>query len=854
MEDYTTVSGVSIIGCPVIGIQSAGYNAGRQVEGVQINNVSITSELYPPEEDNVISDNDIYWNNFNYAGIRLNAKNSQIRGADVKLHLLNHGATGIAVTGSGSVTRSSVRVSSVAGDAIGMNAKGWAVLRNQVAVESQSGSAEGVGYVATTSSGQTILTLTGNYITIESGTDVYGLRVQTEVDSCTMDLINNQITISGVTGSAYGIDLDIRNSDCTANISNDSHHTISVSTTGDAYGIRSEAFETGFSLDIQSIISATAGDGAAYGINSFNAEDCNINIYSDDYLTTCTAKSTNESAYGIYIAATTPAESSIIISGVKILPTGGGSAYGIHTSEADVESLTIEKNAITVNTTISGDLYGINAAIAPVCNVTGNGVIVESSKGSAWGIYLTGDQISPLTLIDNTISLAFQNGQQIEENAYGIVIHDTNDDPNEYPSTTITNSTISIKMGGVEAIGIQITQGANSDITIASTKLQMICAGDTTGIQITPGTNSQITIDDIQKFGVNSTVGSAYGINVLDDAGGTISLFQVTPGVVNESAYINGYNEVCGIKIDDSISVTKLVIDNAAFAIETNFIGHSDAASGYGIRVPVPTDTDSYIANTTISIGQTAGRSFNACYGMQLTCNQDKSSIILQNNTLAAGYSRIGCYGIEFNNDAYADCSLSTSGATYFDIGRNNEWSKGNMYGLHVNNAGSNFTLNAAGLSILDGFSIKAYSGSTYFVGIDNTGVNASLNVTGANVVGAASGYATDPHWVYINADGSDQSINVSNCSFKYASSLPAKDYIPFTIVNGTSATITSCVIQNNRSDCGGKNTTACIPSSFTNNHPDYIAPLCWSNNGQLNYVLELTDAWSVSSSCLSGN
>ncbi len=27
---------------------------------------ALTSELYPPEEDNVISDNDIYWNNFNY--------------------------------------------------------------------------------------------------------------------------------------------------------------------------------------------------------------------------------------------------------------------------------------------------------------------------------------------------------------------------------------------------------------------------------------------------------------------------------------------------------------------------------------------------------------------------------------------------------------------------------------------------------------------------------------------------------------------------------------------------------------------------------------------------------------------
>jgi hypothetical protein len=251
--------------------------------------------LYPPEEDNVISDNDIYWNNFNYAGIRLNAKNSQIRGADVKLHLLNHGATGIAVTGSGSVTRSSARVSSVAGDAIGINANGWSLLRNQVAVESQSGSAEGVGYEATTSSEQTISTISGNNIAIASGANVFGLKVTTTDDTCTMDLSNNTITISGVTDSAFGIYLNIINPYCIAIISNDSKHSISVSTTGDAYGIRSQAFETGFSLDIHS---------------------------GDDYLIPCTATSTTGNAYGIYIQDLEPEDSSIIISGVKILPTG----------------------------------------------------------------------------------------------------------------------------------------------------------------------------------------------------------------------------------------------------------------------------------------------------------------------------------------------------------------------------------------------------------------------------------------------------------------------------------------------------------------------------------------------------
>ena len=456
MEDNTKISAALISGTAGIGIQSAGYDGAQQVQGIQIQNV-------------VVNQINLGAN----TGIRLKGS-SKINKSLVNSRSFNDDVTGIDLEGFGSITRSLVRGQTGAGAVTGIRSSGVDVVGNRVNLETQSGSASGVGYDVTSSATTGFNgTVSDNSITISGGEDVYGLKVSFTEDNASADILGNTIRLQK-NGGTYA--------------------------TGDAKGVWVDNPRDG-SKAILNVNNITIDQniGTASGVYVDNTGSMDLEILGSSKIQVVNLGDGTNTGTGIYIKPTGTFTNAVLSNNIINLqtfvnytisppPSSGPNAYGIY-APVSSNGLTVDFHTINITRVGSGgvaDGYGL----ALICN--------EASSTS--------------TLTNNAITVAGDNKHPILGKAYGIYVV-----PSSSGTTTATiqnMEVLTVISSAADAYGIHIEDVQDAAVSLIMDEFNTdanpaLISGYNSGYGINIGMSNQVHTMLIKYISIENRQGPA---------------------------------------------------------------------------------------------------------------------------------------------------------------------------------------------------------------------------------------------------------------------------------------------------------------------------------------------------------
>lgn len=310
-----------------------------------------------------------------------------------------------------------------------------------------------------------------NYDTITETTTINSAKVGMGTDVVGKDLLNQgSITLTGQTGNIYGMyDFQSANDSIKEIVTNKG--SITIDTTGDAYGIYAYASHNGSNGFLDEL----------YIINSGN-----ITI------------SKSKNAYGIYAQTSAYKGEIINISNAGTIDLTGQTAIGIHAYEysSNVTLGTIKiTNDGNILATSSTESCGIQAIASTQIEIYNNSYINVSSTGRASGIMTRVYNDKARSQITNSGTIKVSGTSE----AYGIDINDNANGASTNTLVTIYNNGLIDVDSDVNAYGVYLlTKSTQNNAVINNGTMRVSGGTNAIGIfaQHTTGTGSPLTIEN----------------------------------------------------------------------------------------------------------------------------------------------------------------------------------------------------------------------------------------------------------------------------------------------------------------------------------------------------------------------